>query len=194
MFSVKQFISKVGPMVFPTFERDISTEDGTITVQAGGTGYRKGICDGCKMADECDDKMPDDTTALIRLTFPDSRIFFDIKKNEDRERQDILLYPIGSESTVALREALEFVVQALKDAEDGKNDEAAFSGDPGDHLTLVWQNGKREIEKELMREDMECYEPDDTKCDPQQKDSFGNRSAVRFTPSGEEDVTHGYAD
>lgn len=195
MFKVKQFISKVGPTFFPTFERDIYTEDGTVTVQAGGSGALEDACCDCELRGECDDRMPDDTAALVRISAPEGNVL--IENGED----GVILYSIGSQSTVALRKALEFAVQALKDAEDGESDTYDYH-DAGDRdvdtdndtdETAVDDTDETAVDdSDIIGEPLEGESPEDwllrtifcgtcTKC--YDKD-------IHHT----EDPTHGYAD
>lgn len=199
MFKVKQFISKVGPTFFPTFERDIYTEDGTVTVQAGGSGAREDACSDCELRDECDDRMPDDTAALVRISAPEGNVL--IENGED----GVILYSIGSQSTVALRKALEFAVQALKDAEDGESDTFDYHDAAGDNDQDADTDDDTDDDIEetasddsdIVGEQLEGESPEDwllrtifcgtcTKC-------YG-KGAHDKDIHNTEDPTHGYAD
>lgn len=204
MFKVKQFISKVGPTFFPTFERDIYTEDGTVTVQAGGSGAREDACCDCELRDECDDRMPDDTAALVRISAPEGNVL--IENGED----GVILYSIGSQSTVALRKALEFAVQALKDAEDGESDTYDYrdAGDRDadtDNDTDETTDDDTDDDSDIIGEPLEGESPEDwllrtifcgtcTKCYGKDAQKDAQKDACDKDIHNTEDPTHGYAD
>lgn len=176
-----------------------------MTVQAGGSGIHEGACDDCEYRDECDDKMPDDTAALVRISAPEGNLFFE--QGED----GIALYCIGSQNTVALRKALEFAVQALKDAEDGESEAyvSGYSDDAQDSDQDDDQDGETDDAQDddetdadddiddIIGEPLEGESPEEwllrvifcggcTKCH--------GRSTHHRKNDSQEDPTHGYAD
>lgn len=171
MYRVKQFMSKVGDVFFPTYERDV---DDAATVQAGGTGICESACDGC--CEDCEDRKPDDTRALVRLEGEGLLIRLD--------GDSVVIGTVGKENTIALRMALEFAVQALKDAEAGESE--------------VWY-GHNSAENDSDEDDPDEDDPDKTDVDSDAEDQYDPyeallKAVLRCLDCDKEDPTHGYAD
>lgn len=171
MYRVKQFMSKVGDVFFPTYERDVND---AATVQAGGTGICESACDGC--CEDCEDRKPDDTRALVRLEGEGLLIRLD--------GDSVVIGTVGKENTIALRKALEFSVQALKDAEEGESE--------------VWY-GHNSEESDPDVDDLDVDDLDKTDVDSDAENQYDPyeallKAVLRCSDCDKEDPTHGYAD